>query len=52
MVTVCPILGLGSLGQAWLFMLESDSYMFVLRALRSFGDARAESQVGRLLGIF
>ena len=51
-VTICPILGLGSLGRAGIFLLGSDSSMFGLRALRRFGDARAEGQIGRLLGIF
>ena len=52
MVTICPILGLVSSVRAWLFLLGSDSSMFGLRNLRRFGDARAEGQVGRLLGIF
>ena len=49
---ICPILVLGSLGLAWLFLLRSDFSIFGLRALRRFGDARAGGQVGILLGIF
>ena len=52
MVTICPIIELGILGLAWLFLRRNDFSMFGLRALRRFGDARAEGQVGRLLGIF
>ena len=51
-VTICPIIELGSLGLACLFLQGNDSSMFALRSLRSFGDARAEEQVGRLLDIF
>ena len=52
MVTICPILELGSLGLAWIFLRGNDFSMFGLRALRRFGNERAEGQVGRLLGIF
>ena len=52
MVIICPILGLGILGLAWLFLRGNDFSMFGLRALQRFGDARAEEQVRGLLGIF
>ena len=51
-VTICYILELGSLGLVWLFLRGNDFSMFGFRALRRFGDARSEGQVGRLLGIF
>ena len=51
-VTICPILGLGSLGLVWLFLRGNNFSMFGLHALRRFGDARAEGKVGSLLGIF
>ena len=35
MVTICPILGLVTLGIEWLFLIGSDFSMFGLRALRS-----------------
>ena len=35
-----------------MFLIESTSSMFGLRALRRFGDARAEGRVGMLLGFF
>ena len=51
-ITICPILELGSLILAWLFLRGNCFSMFGLRALRRFGDARVEVKVGRLLGIF
>ena len=52
MVTICTILEFGSLGLAWLFLQGNYFSMFGLRVLRRFGNARAEGQVGKLLGIF
>ena len=51
-VTICPILELGSLSLACLFLRGNDFSLFGLRALQRFGDARSEGQVGRFLGIF
>ena len=51
-VIICPILELGILDLAWIFLGENDVSMFGLRARRRCGDACTEGQVGRLLGIF
>ena len=49
---ICPILELGSLGLAWLSLQGNGFSVFGLCVLRRFDNARAEGQVGRLLGIF
>ena len=50
MGTIFPILKLGTLDLAWIFLRVNDVYMFGLCAQRRCGDACAERQVGKLLG--